>query len=59
MTFRKKKRSLSYKLKETANDAAMAHKRLIRKIQKKYDLSNYQLQWIAFAKGLILGLIIL
>ena len=59
MTFKRKKRTIGWHLEQKLEDTAMFHKRVIRKIQKKYDLSNYQLQWIAFAKGLLLGLIIL
>ena len=59
MTFKRKKRTIRWHLEQKLEDTAMFHKKVIRKIQKKYDLSNYQLQWIAFAKGLLLGLIIL
>ena len=59
MTFKRKKRTIGWHLEQKLEDTAMFHKKVIRKIQKKYDLSNYQLQWIAFAKGLLLGLIIL
>ena len=59
MTFKRKKRTIGWHLEQKLEDTAMFHKRFIRKIQKKYDLSNYQLQWIAFAKGILLGLIIL
>ena len=59
MTFKKKKRSLGWHIEQKLDDTAMWHKRVIRNIQKKYDLSNYNLLWIAFAKGVLLGLIIL
>ena len=59
MTFKRKKRTIGWHLEQKLEDTAMFHKKVIRKIQKKYDLSNYQLQWIAFAKGILLGLIIL
>ena len=59
MTFKKKKRTPGWHFEQKRDDAAMWHKRVIRKVQKKYDLSNYQLQWIAFAKGLVIGLLIL
>jgi len=59
MTFKKKKRSIGWHVEQKLDDTAMWHKRVIRGVQQKYDLSNYQLQWIAFAKGLIIGLIIL
>ena len=59
MVFKKKKRSASWHVKQKLDDSAMFHKKIIRKVQQKYDLSNYQLLWIAFAKGVVIGLIIL
>jgi len=35
-----------------------AHKRLIVKIQQKTGLSDYQILWLAFAKGIVVGIII-
>ena len=35
-----------------------AHKRLIVKVQQKTGLSDYQILWIAFAKGIIAGIVI-
>tara|TARA_B100001079_G_C16090392_1_gene373758 strand:+ start:361 stop:504 length:144 start_codon:yes stop_codon:yes gene_type:complete len=35
-----------------------AHKRLIVKIQQKTGLSDYQILWIAFAKGVVVGIIL-
>ncbi len=34
-------------------------KRLAIKFQQKFDLSNYQMLWVAFLKGLLIGAIIL
>lgn len=59
MTFKRKKRNIGWHVEKKLDDTAMFHKKIIRKFQKKYDLSNYQLQWIAFAKGILIGLIIL
>jgi hypothetical protein len=59
MGFKKKKRSLKWHVEQKLDDTAMLHKKVIRKVQKKFDLSNYQLLWIAFAKGIVIGLIIL
>ncbi len=36
-----------------------AHKGLIKSFQKKFKVSDYQVIWLSFAKGLIIGLIIL
>ena len=35
-----------------------AHKRLIVKIQQKTGLSDYQILWLAFAKGMIVGIVL-
>jgi len=35
-----------------------AHKRLIVKIQQKTGLSDYQILWLAFAKGIIVGFVL-
>ena len=59
MVFKKKKRSIAWHIEQKRDDAAMFHKKIIRKVQQKYNLSNYQLLWIAFAKGVVIGLIIL
>jgi len=59
MGFKKKKRSLKWHVEQKLDDTAMLHKKVIRKVQKKFDLSNYQLLWISFAKGLVIGLLIL
>ena len=34
------------------------HARQITRFQQKFDLSNYQINWIAYGKGLVTGLII-
>ena len=36
-----------------------AHKRLITRFQQKLDLSDYQVLWLTFAKGLFIGAILL
>ena len=35
-----------------------AHKRLIVKIQQKTGISDYQILWLAFAKGIIVGIVL-
>ena len=34
------------------------HARQITNFQQKFDLSNYQVNWIAYGKGLVTGLVI-
>jgi hypothetical protein len=38
---------------------ASKHKQLIHKIQQKFGISDYQMMWIAFGKGLLIGVILL
>ena len=35
------------------------HKNLIRAVQEKTNLTDYQLLWATFAKGLLIGIILL
>ena len=35
------------------------HKNLIKAVQEKTNLSDYQLMWATFAKGLLIGIILL
>jgi len=35
------------------------HKSLTTKVQQKLDLSDYQMLWLSFAKGLLIGIILL
>ncbi len=35
------------------------HKNLIKAVQEKTNLSDYQLLWATFAKGLLIGIILL
>jgi len=37
---------------------ANKHKRLITMLQQKTDLSDYQILWLSFAKGIIVGILI-
>ena len=47
------------KIKQAAHQVKEWDKRLAKKIQQKYDLTDYQMLCLAFAKGLIIGAIIL
>ena len=37
---------------------ANKHKRLITMLQQKTGLSDYQILWLSFAKGIIVGIVI-
>ena len=47
------------KIKNAAHKVKEWDKQLAKKIQQKYDLTDYQMMCLAFAKGLIIGAIIL
>jgi len=38
---------------------ANKHKRLITMLQQKIGLSDYQILWLSFANGIILGIVII
>ena len=59
MAFKRKKRSLGWHIEQKLNDAAMCHKKQIRWYRKKLNLTDYKLLWLTFAKGLIIGAILL
>ena len=41
-----------------SNRIVRAHKKLIIKIQQKTGLSDYQILWITFAKGVLIGILL-
>ena len=47
------------KIKETAHNIKEWDKKWARKIQDKFNLTDYQMLCLAFAKGVIIGAIIL
>ena len=46
-------------VKKVAHNIKELDKRLIRKFQQKFDLSDYQIICLAFAKGFVIGAILL
>jgi len=42
-----------------SNKASTFHKGLLKKFQDKTKLTDYQMLWVSFGKGLIIGLLIL
>ena len=47
------------KIKNAAHAVKEWDKRLAKKIQQKFDLTDYQMLCLAFAKGFVIGAIIL
>ena len=55
----KKKRTIGWHLQKRLDEVAKWHKKGIRNVRKKYNLTDYKLLWIAFGKGFIIGAILL
>ena len=58
MTYTKKKRSIFWHIEKILDDIAMWHKKIIRKVRKWLNLTDYQLLWLSFGEGVLLGFII-
>jgi len=56
MTYKKKKRNVFWHIEQKLNDAAMWHKKIIRKVRKWLNLTDYKLLWLSFGEGLLLGI---
>lgn len=55
----KKKRTIGWHFQKRLDESAKWHKKEIRNIRKKYNLTDYKLLWISFGKGFIIGAILL
>ena len=55
---RRRKKSFLQKIEDVLNDFAMWYKKLIRKVRKWLNLTDYKLLWLSFTKGLLLGIVI-
>ena len=56
---RGRKKSFSQKIVDILDNFAMWHKKLIRKVRKWLNLTDYKLLWLSFFEGLILGIILI
>ena len=45
-------------VRQILDDFAMWHKKLIRKVRKWLNLTDYKLLWLSFFEGLTLGIIL-
>ena len=52
-----KKCKKSKKGKQTCS-VLLWHKTTIKRIRQRFDLSNYQMLWITFGKGLLIGYVV-
>ena len=55
---RGRKKSFLQKIVDILDDFAMWHKKLIRKVRKWLNLTDYKLLWLSFFEGLILGILL-
>ena len=53
---RRRKKSFLQKIEDVLNDFAMWHKKLIRKVRKWLNLTDYKLLWLSFGEGVLLGI---
>ena len=58
MTYKKKKRSIFWHIEQKLDDVAMWHKKLIRKVRKWLNLTDYKLLWLSFGEGVLIGLLL-
>ena len=58
MTYKKKKRSMFWHIEQKLDDVAMWHKKLIRKVRKWLNLTDYKLLWLSFGEGVLIGLLL-
>ena len=58
MTYTKKKRSIFWHIEKILDDIAMWHKKIIRKVRKWLNLTDYKLLWLSFGEGVIIGFLI-
>ena len=48
----------SLKMFDIPNSAFLSHKRLIKRIRKRFGLSKYQMLWVSFFNGLVIGFLL-
>ena len=53
---RRRKKSFLQKIEDVIDNFAMWHKKLIRKVRKWLNLTDYKLLWLSFGEGLLLGI---
>ena len=58
MTYRKKKRSIFWHIEQKLDDVAMWHKKIIRKVRKWLNLTDYKLLWLSFGEGVLIGFLL-
>ena len=55
---RGRKKSFSQKIVDILDNFAMWHKKLIRKVRKWLNLTDYKLLWLSFGEGVLIGFLL-
>ena len=55
---RGRKKSFSQKIVDILDNFAMWHKKLIRKVRKWLNLTDYKLLWLSFGEGVLVGFLL-
>ena len=58
MTYKKKKRSIFWHIEQKLDDVAMWHKKIIRKVRKWLNLTDYKLLWLSFGEDVFVGFLL-
>ena len=58
MAYKKKKRSIFWHIEQKLDDVAMWHKKIIRKVRKWLNLTDYKLLWLSFGEGVLIGFLL-
>ena len=46
------------KKKNTGNSLVLWHKAFLKRIRQRFGLSKYQMLWLTFGKGLVIGYVL-
>ena len=55
---RGRKKSFLQKIVDILDNFAMWHKKLIRKVRKWLNLTDYKLLWLSFGEGVLVGFLL-
>ena len=55
---RGRKKSFLQKIVDILDNFAMWHKKLIRKVRKWLNLTDYKLLWLSFGEGVLIGFLL-
>ena len=55
---KKRKKSFLQRIVNILDDFAMWHKKLIRKVRKWLNLTDYKLLWLSFGEGVLIGFLL-